>query len=106
MPKDASVDGIDASAAWLGTPMQRGKPLLWEYGRQPDYLFPHEPGARSPNLAIREGYWKLLVNADGTGAELYDLAADPNETRNRAGENALETDRLRAAVSKWRRTPP
>ena len=34
---------------------------------------------RSPNVAVRDGRWKLLVNADGTGAELYDLTADPRE---------------------------
>ena len=74
MPKDAAVDGLDASTALLGAPTLRSQPLFWEYGRKADYLFPREPGARSPNLAIRDGKWKLLVNADGTGAELYDLA--------------------------------
>ena len=82
------------------------KPLLWEYGRKPDYLFPKETGARSPNLAIRDGNWKLLINADGTGAELYDLAADPTKTKNVASENAAEVKRLRAVVLAWRRTWP
>ena len=106
MPKDAKVDGIDASAAWLGAPLRRGQPLFWEYGRKSDYLFPREPGARSPNLAIRDGDWKLLVNADGAGAELYDLAADPNEARNLAGEKPDEAKRLRDVVLKWRQTLP
>jgi hypothetical protein len=39
---------------------------------------------RSPNVAVRDGKWKLLVNADGTGAELYDLAADPKEAKDLA----------------------
>ncbi len=44
MPRDADVDGIDSSEVWLGTPRSmRGKPLLWEYGRQADYLYPREP---------------------------------------------------------------
>ncbi len=106
LPKDASLDGVDASAAFLGTPLPRGKPLLWEYGRQADYLFPREPGARSPNLAIRDGNWKLLVNADGTGAELYDVTADPNETKNLATENPAEAERLRQAVLAWRKELP
>jgi arylsulfatase A-like enzyme len=106
LPKDAGVDGLDASGAFLGTPMSRGKPLFWEYGRQADYLFPGEPGARSPNLAIRDGKWKLLVNADGTGTELYDLAADSNETKNLAAERPDEAKRLRAAVLAWRQTVP
>ena len=37
-------------------------------------------------MAVRDGDWKLLVNADGTGAELYDLAADPREARNLAAD--------------------
>jgi len=82
------------------------RPLLWEYGRQADYLFPREPGARSPNLAVRDGKWKLLINAGGTGAELYDLAADPKETKNLAAENPKETKRLRAVVLTWRQTLP
>jgi hypothetical protein len=35
---------------------------------------------RSPQLATRAGKWKLLVNADGSQLELYDLAADSQRT--------------------------
>ena len=106
LPQNAALDGLDASAALLGTPLPRSRPLLWEYGRQANYLFPREPGGRSPNLAIREGPWKLLLNADGTGAELYDLAADPTETKNLAAEKPEEAQRLRTAVSTWRQSLP
>lgn len=106
LSKNTAPDGLDASAALLGTSMRRSQPLLWEYGRRADYLFPREPGARSPNLAIRDGNWKLLINADGTGVELYDLAADPNETKNLASENPDEVKRLRTVVLTWRQTLP
>ena len=86
--------------------MLRSKPLLWEYGRKADYLFPKEAGARSPNLAIRDGHWKLLINADGTDAELYDLAADPNESDNLAARKPDEAARLSAAVLAWRKSLP
>lgn len=106
MPKDTAFDGMDASAAWRGTPMDRKGPLFWEYGRKADYLFPNEPGARSPNLAVREGRWKLLINADGTGAELYDLDADPNESNDLASMKPAEAARLSAAVLAWRKSLP
>ena len=106
LPKDAAVDGLDASSALSGTPLLRSRPLLWEYGRQADYLFPREPGARSPNLAIRDGSWKLLVNADNTGLELYDLSTDPQETKNLASERPTEAKRLHAIVQAWRQTLP
>ena len=91
---------------FLGTPHQRNEPLLWEYGRQPDYRYPREPEARSPNLAIRDGRWKLLINADGTGAELYDLAADPNEINNLSLQQTEQVVRLSSAVLKWRKALP
>jgi len=106
LPQQLTIDGIDASSAFLGTPLLRGKPLLWEYGRQADYLFPREPGARSPNLAIRSGKWKLLVNADASGTELYDLATDPNETNNLTLQQPAVANRLQALVLAWRNALP
>ena len=106
LPRELHLDGLDTSPAFLGTPLQRGKPLLWEYGRQADYLFPSEPGARSPNLAIRYGTWKLLLNADATGAELYDLATDSNETKNLAEAMPEVTKQLRMLVLDWRKSLP
>jgi len=106
LPRGAALDGVDLGAALRGTPQPRAPPLFWEYGRRPDYLFPREPGARSPALAIREGPWKLLVNADGRGAELYDLAADPREEHNRAADQPDLARRLADRLLAWRRSLP
>jgi len=51
---------------------------------------------------MRDGNWKLLINANGSGAELYDLAADPNEAKNLAGEKSAVVQRLSQAALAWR----
>jgi arylsulfatase B len=50
--------------------------------------------------AVRSGDWKLIVKNDGTGAELYDLAADPYETTDLASE---QPDRVLALKGQWKR---
>jgi len=103
----AKLDGEDLSPAFTGGSPTRRKPLLWEYGRNThSFAYPKVPGDRSPNVAVREGQWKLLINADGTGAELYDLAADPNESRNLVTLQSAVAGRLREAALAWRRSLP
>jgi arylsulfatase A-like enzyme len=107
LPRDVTLDGYDLSPALLGRPVPpRAQPLFWEYGRNPT-AFSYPGGRdRSPNLAVRDGKWKLLVNHDGSGAELYDLDRDPAETISLATAEPQVTERLRAAVLAWRRTLP
>lgn len=111
-PPAADFDGEDLSSAFKGEKTRRTKPLLWEYGRKPtakdmrSFPYPKEPGAKSPNLAIRDGDWKLLINADGAQAELYNLATDLSETTNRADAEPAITEKLKKAVLDWRRSLP
>lgn len=105
--KKYNGDGEDVRPALFGKPFVRSKPLFWEYGRNTNWFkFPQPPGDRSPNLAMREGPWKLLVNADGSEAELYDLQADSREARNLAAENRAIVERMRSAALKWRNSLP
>jgi arylsulfatase A-like enzyme len=107
LPRGARLDGEDRSKALFGTPLkERARPLFWEYGRNDEFFKYPKAADRSPNLAIRDGTWKLLVNADGTGVELYDLSADPREARNVAADHPDVADRLRAAVLAWRKSLP
>ena len=100
-------DGEDLSAALKGESPRRTKPLFWEYGRNAkSFAYPPDVKNRSPNVAVRMGGWKLLVNADGTGAELYDLAADRNETTDAAADHPEVVGRLREAALKWRKSLP
>ena len=110
-PQRADLDGEDMSRAWLGTAQTRVKPLFWEYGRNAFFLKPTVKGDQSPNVAIREGRWKLLINAnasgaDGSGAELYDLETDARETTNVADSNADIAKRLSEQALAWRKSLP
>ncbi|MGB8168628.1 MAG: sulfatase-like hydrolase/transferase [Chthoniobacteraceae bacterium] len=115
VPEPVKFDGEDQSAVFKGTPKPRAAPLFWEYGRKPPaegagkiraFPYPNEPDSKSPNVAIRDGDWKLLINADGTGAELYDLATDRNEAHNLALEKPDVARRLSTAVLTWRKSLP
>jgi arylsulfatase A-like enzyme len=117
-PAGVAFDGEDFSAVWKGSARPRTKPLLWEYGRKPApaggpkakglraFPYPNEPDAKSPNVAIRDGRWKLLVNADGSGAELYDLVEDPNEATNLAATKPDVARRLSERALGWRKSLP
>src|SRR5438067_1057277 len=107
LPAGYEPDGEDLSPALLGESPARTRPLFWEYGRN-DTAFAYPPGKadRSPNVAVRDGNWKLLVSADGTGAELYDLAADPNEAANLASAEPAVARRLADSALRWRKSLP
>lgn len=100
-------DGEDMSASFFGKPIERKRQIFWEYGRNKTFGYPREyPGQSSPNVAVRDGKWKLLINADGSNLELYDIVADELETKNVASENPDVAKRLSAAALKWRKSLP
>jgi arylsulfatase A-like enzyme len=105
MPDNAAFDGQDLSQTFFGTNLTRANPLFWEYGRNESFGYPRGRD-RSPNVAVRDGKWKLLVNADGSHLELYDLDADRNETKNVAEANPDVAKRLSDAALGWRKSLP
>lgn len=106
-PERAKLDGWDCSGALFGTERARTTALFWEYGRNPtSFNFPGNANNRSPNLAVRIGDWKLLVNGDGSGAELFNLTSDPRETRNVAGNFPDRTADMVREVRQWRDSVP
>jgi len=103
----SKLDGEDLSEAFAGGAPVRQTPLFWEYGRnEKSFNYPPQKRNRSPNVAVREGDWKLLVNADGSGAELYNLATDRDETNNLATAQSALTKRLSTMALNWRRSLP
>lgn len=102
VPAGTALDGEDLSAALMGTPAVRKRPLLWEW-REPVY------GSvlnNAPRLAIREGKWKLLMNPDRSRIELYDIPRDPSEVDNFASREPEVVRRLSARLLEWLKTLP
>ena len=96
-------DGTDLSATFKGqSATGRTRPLFWK--RPPDRG--NAGDEVLPDLAVREGNWKLLVQQDGTRPQLYNLASDAGETKNVAASNAELAQRLTQAVLDWNRTLP
>lgn len=99
-------DGEDVSSAFLGRPRPNRKDLYWEYGRDETYQYPGKKWDRSPNCAIRSGNWKALVNADGSGLELYDLSHSEMERENCADKEPKRARELSERLLAWRRSLP
>jgi len=102
LPEDLNPDGQDMSAALLGKPRQRTKPLMWEWR----FRVFGQMTNRCPMLAIRDGKWKLLMNPDRSRIELYDIPADPTELDNVADQHVQIVKRLSDTLLKWQATLP
>lgn len=98
------LDGIDMSRSVLGKKEEiRKSPMFWEFGHH--FVGKEYPKnayqTRSPNICVREGDWKLMVNYDGTHVELYNLRNDVKETTNVAGQNPEVAEKLTKKAIDW-----
>lgn len=95
VPTNFPIDGENMSQTLLGKKQgNREEPLFWEFGKNLQTKV-------SPHLAIRDGKWKLLVNADGTSVELYNMETDFLEKFNVANSNPAVVNRLKPMVIDW-----
>ncbi|NUN97437.1 MAG: sulfatase-like hydrolase/transferase, partial [Candidatus Omnitrophica bacterium] len=102
VPESLRPDGQDVSAALLGRPFERRKPLFWEFRSA---VAGHVIN-RSPMLALREGNWKLLMNPDRSRIELYDIPNETSELNNLADRNPEVVERLAGQLLAWRSELP
>ncbi len=106
LPADVQFDGEESSATLLGRGNEsRTAPLFWR--RPPDRKTAGAKGRRVlPDLAMREGKWKLLCDYDGAGALLYDLESDRGETKNLAEQHPDRTKAMQAKLLAWHSSMP
>jgi len=103
-PADAAFDGQNLAPVLRGeSTASRAAPLFWR--RPPDRKFAYGAGPL-PDLSVREGDWKLLCEYNGSQPELYNLAADPGEATNVAGQHPDVVRRLTEALLAWNKTMP
>ncbi|MCC5928165.1 MAG: sulfatase [Cyclobacteriaceae bacterium] len=88
------LDGRSLMADVRGDIIANPYPLYWYY---PHY----SPRGNKPGAAIRLGDYKLLEFYDPEMVELYNLAEDPGESYNLAGEMPRKRDELLNMLREW-----
>ena len=102
LPTTYSIDGEDRSSIMLGGKnKERKDPLFWEFGKNLSDVKIKENTSRSPQIAVRQGEWKLLVNIDGSRVELYNMKTDKYEKKNVVSANPLIAKELKNKAISW-----
>jgi arylsulfatase A-like enzyme len=101
---ECEFDGVPMQNVLLGkSDASRDKPLFL---RRP----PDRPGQASeanlPDLAVREGTWKLLCEYNGTKPQLYNIETDTSESSNVAASNPEVVRRLTTELVGWHQSMP
>jgi len=102
LPATHRPDGEAMVDVFQGHSRARTTPLLWEWR----FRIAGEPFHHSPQLAIREGDWKLYLNPDRTRVELYDLKRDLTQLNNLADKQPDLVAKLSEKVLAWSKDLP
>lgn len=92
---DGPSDGVSLAGALKGETVAP-RPLYWHY---PHYA---NQGGR-PGGAIRDGRWKMVEFYETGRRELFDLQADPSESRNLALDQPDRVAAMAGALDAWRK---
>ena len=98
-PEDADYDGENLLNTILGnTTSSRNAPIF--FSRPPDRKSYYGID-NLPDLAVRDGKWKLLCDYDGGRPELFDLLTDPGESKNLVGSYPEIASAMKKKVTAW-----
>ncbi|MCG8310633.1 MAG: sulfatase-like hydrolase/transferase [Cytophagales bacterium] len=101
--ENASYDGESMLLSIEGKEeQQRSKPLFWI--RPPDR--PGYAPDNDPDLAIRKGDYKLLMDFDGSNIQLYNLIADVGESNNLKDVMPDKANELKSDLEDWVKNYP
>lgn len=99
------TDGENMLPTLLGkTQKSRKSPIFW--ARPPDRKKFKGFDKPLPDLAVREGDFKLLCDFDGKRPELYNLTKDPGEKNNIAKSHPEKVKSMIKKVTSWYREMP
>jgi N-acetylgalactosamine-6-sulfatase len=96
------VDGENLQSAFKGESPRRTRPIFWRInGNKKESNF-------WPDLAVRDGDWKLVTTFDGQRVELHNLPSNRAEdiTRDQSKEHPEIVQRLTKLVLEWNATLP
>lgn len=103
-PEGTLYDGEDVLETLLGRSTA---------GRKAEIYFRRPPDRKNfygfdqlPDLAVRQGPWKLLCDYDGSRTQLYNLESDPGEKNNLAADEPELVSSLTAKLMTWNQSMP
>lgn len=102
LPEGHDLDGEAQDDVLFGESRPRTTPLFWEWR----FRIAGEPFHHSPELAVRDGDWKLYRNPDGSRTELYDLRSDLTQLNNVAEKHPEVVNRLSEKLLAWAKGLP
>ena len=104
VPVGFSLDGVNLAPVLLGqSNASHASAIFW---RRPPDRKTMQTSERLPDLAVRDGKWKLLCEYDGTMPQLFDLVDDRAETNNLVNQQPDVVARLTDSVLAWHQSIP
>ena len=102
-PSGVAFDGEPLVGTLLGDGGSRQAPIMFRRPPDRDAFYGVDD---LPDLAVRNGKWKLLCEYDGSDAELYDMETDRGESMNIAGQHPDVVAELAKSLIAWHESMP